>query len=79
MMESIEGRDVMRLSEMLGRIDGKLDGALAEQKTLRDASLENARRISDLEKGMSRLIGWAIGAGIVSSTVASTLLPNVAG
>lgn len=64
---------MVRLSEMLGRIDGKLDGALTEQAALRSDHSKLRDRVEGMEKQISRLVGWAIGAGFAGSAATQAI------
>lgn len=66
--------EIHELVRALGRIEGKMDGFLADGlRRERQAAITDAK-VSNLEQRVSRLIGWAAGAGAVAAAVTSFLI-----
>ena len=61
--------ELYELMQAVGRLEGKIDGVLLEQRR----SLENQntleRRVGLLEQKVSGLVGWAAGAGAAAAAV----------
>lgn len=65
---------MIRLSELLGRIDGKLDGALSDLSRQREEIGSLGKRVGMLEQFKSRIIGWAVGSALAGSAAGSALV-----
>jgi len=61
------------ISSRLGRIEGQLEIILDESKVRNGRYDQHDKRISAVERGQTRIIAWASGAGAVAATVASYL------
>jgi hypothetical protein len=57
---------LLELNRALGRIEGKLDGVVADQAEIKT-------RVGAVETKVSHILGWAAGAGVVASQCVSYL------
>ena len=64
----------MEVMRALGRIEGKLEGVLAEQKRVADYAVITSQRVAKLELSGERAHGWAAGAGAVAAVIMTLVI-----
>ena len=58
----------------LGRIEGKLDGVLAEQARLQASEIRLWSEVSRIKVRLSGAIGWAAGVGALGGLIVAIFL-----
>lgn len=65
---NVAEQSLARIAETLGRIEGRLEGVLAEMQRLAKVEIEHGDRIGRLERSFARAAGMA---AVVSAIVAA--------